>query len=296
MATIAFLGLGRMGSSMARRLLESGHDVHVFNRTTRRAEEWLTRGGTRFASPREACCQVDAILSMVADDAASRSLWYGPEGALAAPAAPGTLAIECSTLSHDWVLELAAASTRSGYRYIDAPVTGLPDAAAAGHLTLLLGADPSDVEAARPILEAFANRFIHFGPVGAGTTYKLLVNLLGAVQIASVAEIMAVAEKAGLDLALVAEAIAGGQAASPQVVRNARRMAEGGHEENVVFTPQLRLKDVEYSLRLASQLGIGSPFGTLAAQQFRALCARSEGEVNESKVIDIARKQPADTR
>ncbi len=129
-------------------------------------------------------------------------------------------------------------------RYIDAPVTGLPSAAAAGELTLLVGAAVEDLQACRALLEVLSNRIIHFGPIGTGTAYKLIVNLLGAVQIASAAESMALAERAGLDLAVVSDAIASGQAASPQVVRNTRRIVEGNHDRDVVFTPTLRLKDV----------------------------------------------------
>ena len=294
MAIIAFLGLGRMGSGMAQRLLACGHDVRVFNRTEDRAASLVARGARWGHTPAYAARNVDAVVSMVSDDAASRAMWLGPDGALAAEMAPGTLAVECSTLSHDWVLELAGANSRKGLRYIDAPVTGLPDAAAAGELTLLIGAEPDALAAAKPLLNGFSSRQIHFGPVGTGTVYKLLINMLGAVQIASVAEMMAVAERSGLNLGTVVDALAMGQAASPQVVRTARRIAENRHEEDVVFTPQLRLKDVDYALRLARQLGIGSPFGALAGRQFRALCDRSEGAINESKVVDVARAEPAD--
>jgi 3-hydroxyisobutyrate dehydrogenase len=131
MATIAFLGLGRMGSGMALRLLNARHDLRVFNRSAERASNLVARGARQYATPREACGEVDAIISMVADDRASREIWSGPDGALAAAPRPGTLAIECSTLSHDWVLELSATAAAAGIRYIDAPVTGLPDAAAA---------------------------------------------------------------------------------------------------------------------------------------------------------------------
>ena len=97
--------------------------------------------------------------------------------------------------------------------------------------------------------------------VGTGTAYKLIINMLGAVQIASVAESMAIAERAGLDLRIVVAAIAAGQAASPQVVRNSRRMLTGDHMQDIVFTPQLRLKDVRYALELAGQLGIKADHG-----------------------------------
>jgi 3-hydroxyisobutyrate dehydrogenase len=228
---------------------------------------------------------------MVTDDQASRAIWYGTTGALAAHFAPGALAIECSTLSHDWVLELSAAATRHGLRYIDAPVTGLPDAAAAGELTLLLGASLEDLGAARPVLAAFSKSILHFGRVGTVAAYKLLVNMLGAVQIASAAETMAIAEKVGLDLGMVADALATGQAASPQVVRNTRRIADGHHDRDIVFTPQLRLKDVDYGLALARKFSIGSPFGRLAGEMLRELCALDQARTNESKIIDVARLQ-----
>jgi len=235
-------------------------------------------------------------MSMVADDHASRAVWLAPDGILAANLPTGTLAIECSTLSHDWVLELSAEAADRGLPYLDAPVTGLPDTAAAGQLTLLVGADPKHLDHARPLLAALSSHLIHFGPVGTGTAYKLLVNMLGAVQIASAAETMAIAEKAGLDLKTVADTLAIGQAASPQVIRNTRRIADDSHDRNIVFTPQLRLKDTEYALSLARKLDIGSPFGTLAGHVFRRMCELNPEPVNESKVVEVARAQPVENQ
>jgi 3-hydroxyisobutyrate dehydrogenase-like beta-hydroxyacid dehydrogenase/SAM-dependent methyltransferase len=292
MAKVAFIGLGRMGAGMARRVLDCGHELRVFNRTAARADDLASRGAVRYPTPRDACDGADAVLCMVANDEASRAVWRGASGALAAMLAPGALAIECSTLSHDWVLELSADATGRGLRYLDAPVTGLPDTAAAGELTLLVGADPAHLRAAQPLMAAFARNVIHFGQVGTGTAYKLLVNMLGAVQIASAAEVMAIAEKVGLDLGMVADALATGQAASPQVVRNTRRMAQGNHDDEIVFTQQLRLKDVDYALALARKFSIGSPFGRLAGEMFRELSGREDRQTNESKVIDVARGQP----
>jgi 3-hydroxyisobutyrate dehydrogenase len=292
MANVAFIGLGRMGSGMAGRLLAAGHRVRLYNRTQSRADALTSRGASVHASPKEACAGVDAIISMVADDAASRSVWLDEEGVFAAHLPAGVLAIECSTLSHGWVLELAAEAKRRGLRYIDSPVTGLPDRAAAGELTLLVGADAEELTAAQSLLAAVSRQTIHFGPVGAGTAYKLMINLLGAIQIASVAEGMAIAERAGLNLHTVADAIASGQAASPQVVRNARRIVEGDHDSNVLFTPELRLKDVRYALQLARELRIGAPFGGLAHEAYARLCELGHPHANESKVIEVARAQP----
>jgi len=289
-ARVAFIGLGNMGAGMARCLLQAGHELHVHNRTRSKATE-LERAGARWHdTPREACAGVDAVFAMTADDTSSRSVWLGPDGVLAAQLAPQAFAIECSTLSHDWVIELAAAARARNLRYLDAPVTGLPDAAAAGALTLLVGADAKDLDSARPLLTAVSNRILHFGAVGSGTAYKLIINMIGAVQIASLAEGMALAEKAGLNLKTVADAIETGQAASPQVVRNARRIVADDHDQNVVFTPVLRIKDTDYALRFAKKLGLHAPFGQVAASQVQQLIEMGYSQVNESKIIEVARR------
>jgi len=287
--SVGFVGLGNMGQAMARRLLATGHAVRVYNRTPQRADALARQGAVRCDSPRDACQGVDAVISMVADDAASRAVWLAADGILAAPPAERGFAIECSTLSHEWVGELAARCQARGLRYIDAPVTGLPDAAANGALTLLVGAAADDLHAVHGILAAMSERIIRFGEVGAGTAYKLIINLLGAVQIASAAEGLAIAERAGLDLATVADAVGTSQAASPQVVRNTRRMVAADHEHPVVFSAALRLKDVEYALGFVRALGMTSPFGAVAEQTYRRLCAMGYGQVNESKVIDACR-------
>jgi 3-hydroxyisobutyrate dehydrogenase len=287
---IAFLGLGKMGSGMASRLIAAGHAVSVYNRTAERTAPFAKLGARVAASPSSAAQIADIIISMTADDESSRAMWLGEQGALAAENVPHALAIECSTLSHDWVLELADKVRERRFRYVDSPVTGLPDAAATGTLTLLVGADAADLDAARPVFASLAARVLHFGAVGQGTAYKLMVNLLGAVQIASAAEATVLAHKAGLDLKLVADAVASGQAASPQVVRNVRRFVDGDHSTNINFTPALRLKDVEYALRLAKKLGVDCPFGNVAADLYRKLCAQGGGRDNESRIIEALRR------
>jgi len=286
---VAFLGLGAMGSGMATRLITAGHSLSVYNRTAARALPFAKLGARIEDSPRAAAQNADIIIGMTADDESSRAMWLGADGALAGENAPDALAIECSTLSHDWVLELAQRVRNRGFRYVDCPVTGLPDAAAAGTLTLLVGANLADLDAARPIFTSLATRVLHFGAVGQGTVYKLMVNMMGAVQIASAAEGIVLAERAGLDLRLVADAVASGQAASPQVVRNVRRFVAGDHSASVNFTPALRLKDIEYALRLAQKLGVAGEFGAVAATLYRRLCDHGFGRDNESRIIDVVR-------
>lgn len=280
-----------MGAGMAARLVAEGHRVTVYNRTAARAAPLVAAGATLAHSPREACEGAEAIVAMTASDDSSKAMWLGTDGALAASTSPRAFAVECTTLSHAWVIELARLATQRGLRYVDAPVTGLPDAAAAGQLTLLVGASDADLAAARPVLDALATRVFHFGAVGTGTVYKLVINLIGTVQIASAAEGLAIAERAGLDPAVVVEAIATSQAASPQVVRNVRRMIAGDFDRDVTFTTALRLKDVDYALRLAETLGVGAPFGSVAAAAFRRLRDLGHGEQHEARVIEVARRE-----
>src|ERR1700730_13765291 len=216
MPHVAFIGLGRMGHGMAGRYLDSGSTVAVWNRSKAKADDLIARGARWAISPAEAAAGADAIVTMVADDEASRVVWLGKDGA-ATTAKPGALAIECSTVSYQHALDLAGELRARGLVYIDSPVTGLPDAAAAGKLTLLVGADPADLDRARPFLAPLSTTIRHFGPIGCGTVYKLINNLMGAIQIAGIAEGLAIAEQAGLDMKLVLEAIETGVAGSPQV-------------------------------------------------------------------------------
>lgn len=277
-----------MGIGMAGRLLGAGHHVTVHNRAADKANPLLAKGAKWAASPRDAAEGADAVFAMLADDNASSSVWLGDNGALAGME-PGAFVIECSTLSHDWVETLSDAAAKRRLRYIDCPVTGLPDAAARGKLTLLVGANAGDLEASRPLLDVVSERIIQFGDVGTGTAYKLMINLMGAVQIAAAAEGLAIAERAGLDLDTVVEALALGQAASPQVVRNSAIMASGDHDGQKAFTPVLRLKDAGYGVRLAHKFGLSAPFGDVACEAFQTMCDRGLGDDNESKVIEVAR-------
>lgn len=286
--TVAFLGVGRMGSGMAARLLAAGYSVTVYNRSAERARPLVAAGARPAATPYQACDGAQAAFSMTADDESSRAVWEGDGGGLAA-LAPGAFVIECSTISHDRSLELARAAETRRLRYLDAPVTGLPDAAAAGTLTLLVGAASADLDAARELLAPLAQRVLRFGPPGAGTAYKLVINLMGAVQIGSAAEGLALAERVGLDSDAVAAAFETSQAASPQVARNVRRFVRGDHDQDVVFSVALRLKDVEYALRLARTFGFDPAYGNVAARALRQLVAAGHAAANESRVVEVMR-------
>ena len=285
MTKVAFIGLGRMGHGMAGRYLDAGFEVAVWNRSKAKAEDLIARGARWASSPADAADGADAVVTMVADDAASHAVWLGKDGAASTMRA-GTLAIECSTVSYDHALDLARELRGRGLAYIDSPVTGLPDAAASGKLTLLVGAEPTDLERARPYLVPLSTTIRHFGAIGCGTVYKLINNLMGAIQIAGIAEGLAIAEQAGLDMKLVLEAVETGVAASPQVIRHSKRMAARNFE-GATFTSALRHKDAAYAVRLAESLLSGAPLMGRAAVEAYARAKAYAPDDDEARMIEI---------
>jgi 3-hydroxyisobutyrate dehydrogenase len=274
-----------MGHGMAGRYLDAGFAVAVWNRSKAKADDLIARGATWATSPEDAAIDADAVVTMVADDEASRSVWLGKDGAAATMKA-GKLAIECSTISYRHALQLSQELADRGLIYIDSPVTGLPDAAASGKLTLLVGADGVDLETARPFLTPISSIIRHFGPVGTGTVYKLINNLMGAIQIAGIAEGLAIAEQAGLDMKLVLEAVETGVAASPQVIRHSRRMAARNFA-GATFTAALRYKDAAYAVALAESLLSDAPIMGCAAVEAYQRAKAVAPDDDEAKMIEI---------
>ena len=258
-----------------------------------KARDLIARGARWATSPEDAAIDADAVVTMVADDQASRAVWLTKDGA-AANMKAGTLAIECSTVSYRHVLEMAGVLRERGIVYIDSPVTGLPDAAASGKLTLLVGADAAELERARPFLIPLATTIRHFGAVGTGTVYKLINNLMGAIQIAGIAEGLAIAEQAGLDMKLVLEAVETGVAASPQVIRHSRRMVERNFA-GATFTASLRQKDAAYAVALAESLLRDAPIMGRAAVAAYDRAKANAPDDDEGKMIEIV-SRPRDDK
>lgn len=288
MANVGFLGAGVMGREMVLNLLRAGHSVAVYNRTPEKLLPLTDAGATAASTPAEAATGCDVVIAIVGDDTASRAVWLGPQGALAGKPNAGAILVESSTLSRAWILELDAAARELGFRFIDCPVTGGPDGARAATLTLLVGTEAPTLAAAMPVLSAYSNRVFHFGPVGSGTAYKLIVNLMGTVQAVAVAEGLLIAERAQLDLSQVAEALSSGAVASPMVKYIAKRMVAADHED-VYFSARWRHKDAAYALKLASELGQVTPTSTAATQVFQTVLDQGLGELNSSIVIDALR-------
>jgi 3-hydroxyisobutyrate dehydrogenase len=252
---VALIGLGNMGMGIAGNILNAGFNLTVYNRTAFKAESIAARGARRADSPRQAAQGAEVIISIVADDSASRQVWLGEAGALGA-AGPGTILVECSTLSLAWVEELAGLAAERGLSLLDAPVNGGPSVAAAGELKMLVGGDPGLLEQARPVFESFSAQIYHMGGTGAGAMMKLVHNMMSGVQMAALAEAMNLAGRAGLDMEKVAEILTGSGSASSLIKATAPRMASGELTGKPNFLLRHMRKDVSYALRLAEHFDV----------------------------------------
>lgn len=290
MQRIGLIGLGTMGSRMAANWINRGFALTVWNRTRARAEPLAAAGATIAASPRAAAEGADFVWAMVADDDASRQVWLGEAGALAG-IRRGAIAIDSSTLSPAWVRELAAEAGAKGVDFLDAPVGGSRPVAAEGKLAVFVGGDAAAFEKARPAFEAIGGRIHHLGPTGAGATWKLIHYMMAGAQIAGAAEGLALAQKAGIDVAKAAELIAAGVTASPAVVSKLSRMVERRLGDPDVAL-RLVAKDQRYAVALARSLGVNLEIVAASAEIFRRAEAQGLGDLDLAAVIGAVGATP----
>jgi 3-hydroxyisobutyrate dehydrogenase-like beta-hydroxyacid dehydrogenase len=229
MTQIAVLGLGAMGSRMAARLLAAGHAVNVWNRDPQRALPLSGLGATLAASPRAAATGAGIVLAMVRDDAASRQVWLDPASGALDAMARGAIAVESSTLTVAHVQALAAEAGRRGIGFVDGPVAGSRPQAEAGQLIFLAGASPDVLDAVRPVLEVLGGAVLRAGAPGAGTALKLAVNALLGIEVAALAELLAVLENHGIGAAAAAELLGQVPVTSPAAKVALASMATGSY-------------------------------------------------------------------
>lgn len=285
---VAFFGLGLMGSGMARRLLVAGFPLTVFNRDAQKTHSLATGGAQVATSPREAASRAEVIVSMVSDDEASKHIWLGQDGAVAG-IRPGTICIECSTLTVNWVHELAAAVAAAGGEFLDAPVTGSKIQAAAGELKFIVGGSTFTLEQVRPVLAAMSKSIVSLGPVGSGALFKLINNFVCGVQVAALAEAMALIERGGLDRARAVDLLKDGAAGSPLVQTVAARMTSSDFTPN--FLLRLMTKDLRYVLQEAQKLSLDLKTATAALADFQNSIAAQDGDKDIAAVVEQFRRR-----
>lgn len=282
MTKVAILGTGIMGSGMARCLLGHGVSVTVWNRNAARAEPLVEAGAAIAPTPGEAVVDADVVLAMLADDDASRGVWLGESGAIAAMRA-GAVAIECSMLTHQWIGALSAEAAARGIRLLDAPVTGSRAQASAGELRFLVGGDADALDAARPILAMLGVETIHLGPSGSGAMLKLVNNFLCGVQVAALAAI----ERSGLDPETAFRLIRTGAPGSPLVNAVGDRMMRRAYEPH--FLIPLMAKDLDYADRAMKELGVASLMAAPAREHFRTAAQQGHDGDDIAAVVEHLR-------
>ena len=271
MVKVAFLGLGVMGYPMARHLGAKGHDVTVYNRTTAKAEKWVSENGGKLGkTPAEAAAGQDIVFACVGNDDDLRSVTLGPDGAFAAMAA-GALFVDHTTASADVARELYAAAQAAGFDFLDAPVSGGQAGAENGQLTVMVGGDEAAFARGEPVIMSFAKAARLLGPAGAGQLAKMMnqICIAGAVQ--GVAEAIHFGKAAGMDIEAVIDVISKGAAQSWQMENRYKTMNAGQFEFG--FAVEWMRKDLGIALDEARSNGAKLPMTALVDQFYAEVVA-----------------------
>jgi 3-hydroxyisobutyrate dehydrogenase len=277
-----------MGSGMAANLLKAGFSLAVYNRTTAKAEPLAGLGARVATTPADAAKGAQVILSILADDVASRETWTRADGALAAAEKDAVL-IESSTVSPPWIAELVGLATARGLDLLDAPVTGSRIQAEGGQLIFLVGGSETALTRATPVLQAMSKDVVHLGPSGSGAKMKLLNNFLCGVQIASLAEGIAWLEHSGLDRDKALSILKNGAPGSPLLANISTRMTDRDYTVN--FLLRLMAKDLDYAYAAAAESGIGLTTAANASALFERAMASGYAEKDMSSVVEPLRKR-----
>ncbi|HUQ13061.1 MAG TPA: NAD(P)-dependent oxidoreductase [Novosphingobium sp.] len=283
---VSFLGLGVMGAPMARHLAEAGHRLTVYNRTPRRVEQWRADNPAltvRVAhSPAEAADGADVVLTCVGNDDDLADVVLGPAGAFST-LRRGGLFVDHTTVSAKIARQIAVEARDKEILCVDAPVTGGQAGAENGTLSALCGGAAKAVEAARPILAAYAARITHVGKAGAGQSTKMVNQICIAGILAGLSEAVRFAQGARLDMARVYEGISGGAAQSWQMDNRWSTMDEGKFDFG--FAVDWMRKDLGLAIDEARAIGVGVPVAALVDQFYSEVQAMGGGREDTSALI-----------
>ncbi len=275
MERVGFAGMGTMGAAMAANVARAGFPLSVWNRTPGRAEALRAVGAEVASSAQELAAAVDVVMVCLSDTPDVRQVLFGPQG-VAAGAGPGSLVIDCSTISPSASREFAAELAQGDVRFVDAPVSGGSEGAVNGTLTIMVGGEAADFERARPILAAMGHTVTHMGPVGAGQATKAVNQVIIAATYLGVAEGIVLALQAGLDVEKVVAALSAGAAQSWILTNRSGRMIANDYP--LGFKVSLHRKDLGIALDLAREVGASLPIAGLAAEIENGLMRRGHGD------------------
>jgi 3-hydroxyisobutyrate dehydrogenase-like beta-hydroxyacid dehydrogenase len=283
---IGVIGLGLMGRPMAGNLLKAGHSLTIWNRTASRAQDLLTAGAKLAGNPREVAAASEILITMVSDPPALEEVLWGHQGkndGALDGLKPGSTYMDCSTISPALVKKIAAHCTEHKIKFLDAPVTGGDWGAREGKLLFMIGGDAETFHEMEPILGAMGTKWFHLGPNGAGQTIKLAMNALLALQIAAIAEGIALVRKAGLKGEQLFEVMQSSMARSGVLDVKVPLMLKGDFKPS--FPLRLMHKDLSLALDLANQLGVALPATAAAREVYNYVKGEAKEDLDYSAVI-----------
>ena len=287
MTTVGFIGLGIMGGPMAANLVKAGFDVIGYNRSRDKVDALISVGGQGADNVAGAVRDADIVITMVPDSPDVEAVTSEANGIFAS-AKNGALYIDMSSIRPDVSVRVADLGRQHGLRVLDAPVSGGEIGAVEASLSIMVGGEAADFEAARPVLEAVGKTIVHVGPAGAGQTVKAANQLIVAGNIELVAEAIVFLEAYGVDMEAALEVLGGGLAGSTVLARKGASMLAG--EFNPGFRLQLHNKDLGIVQSAAREAGVIIPLGAVVSELVAAMVARGDGGLDHSGLLKLVRE------
>ena len=291
--SLGFAGIGLMGLPMCQRLLAAGYPLTVWNRNPDKCAPLVEAGARQVATPAELCQHADVVMLCLADTSVVREVVFG-SGGVAEGAKSGQLLVDFSSLEPTATREMSAQLvSQTGMSWLDAPVSGGVVGAEAGSLAIMVGGDAADLKRVKPALLALGQRVTHMGGVGAGQVTKACNQMIVACNALVIAEVVALAERSGVEAGLIAEALAGGFADSKPLQILAPQMANSQFEP-VKWHVRTLLKDLDTAVKFSREQGSATPISGLAAQLMRLHGGQGYLQKDPSTLVQLYR-QPDST-
>jgi 3-hydroxyisobutyrate dehydrogenase-like beta-hydroxyacid dehydrogenase len=284
MATLGFIGLGTMGSRMAKRLLDAGYQVAGYNRTPAKAEALVKAGMRLCSNPREVAQTSDITLSIVTDSPALEVITGGPDGVLAGLSA-GKLYVDMSTVSPRLIRDLATRVAAKGAQMLEAPVSGSVGAVESGTLVFFVGGDADVLERVRPVFEKLGQKIVHMGGSGQGVSTKIGINLSLAVQLIALFEGLLLAERSGVPRKVALDALLNSVIASPAMKYRAPFILNMPGE--VWFSVRMMQKDIQLALELGQELNVSLPSVRLSSEMLAKAIEMGYGEQDFAALFKV---------
>lgn len=286
---LGFAGIGLMGLPLCRRLRLAGYELTLWNRTKDKCAPLLDLGAKLAATPAALCEQADVVLLCLADTQVVQQVVFGAQG-IVEGARPNQLLVDHSSLDPAATRQMSAELlSRTGMRWVDAPVSGGVVGAETGTLAIMAGGQAEDIERIRPIMAHLGQRLTHMGPVGAGQVTKVCNQMLVACNALVIAEVVALAEQSGVEAQAIASALAGGFADSKPLQILAPQMASSQFEP-IKWHVRTLLKDLDTAVKLSREQNSATPMSGLAAQLMRLHATQGYAEHDPATLIQLYRE------